>query len=296
MIADNVTAVVSRPPRRRRSNGIVRQVLVWVPAAVIAVYLLAAIAGPLVIDFDPVQTSVGDRLLPPGSLTTEGSVAVLGTDGTGRDLLGQLVYGARTSMLIGGLTVLVCAVVGIAVGLLAGYFRGLPDMALSRLVDILVAFPAIVLAIVVAGLFDRGIGVVVLALSLAGWVSFARLSRSVVVSIREREWVAAARVLGAAPMRILIRHVVPFVVGPVVALVALEFGLIVLGEAGLSFLGIGLPQDTVSWGQTIAAGKSYLSTAWWISVFPGIALALLVVMTGLLGDQLNSRYQRGGIR
>lgn len=137
---------------------------------------------------------------------------------------------------------------------------------------------------------------VVVALSLSGWVSFARLTRASTLSIKEREWVAAARVMGVSTTNIQVRHIMPFLVGPVAALLALEFGLVVLGEAGLSFLGIGLPPSTVSWGQTIAAGKEYLATAWWVSAFPGMALALLVIMVGLLGDQLNSRYQRGGVR
>lgn len=292
--------IAAAPVVRARPQGSVTRVVSttvrFIPLVVIALYALTALLGPVVMDFDPVRTNITDRLLPPGAMTSLGNVALLGTDGTGRDMLGQLVYGARTSMLIGVLTVTVCAVVGVAIGVVAGYLGGVPDMFLSRIIDVLIAFPSIVLAIVVAGLFERSITVVVVALSLAGWVSFARLTRSSAISLREREWVAAARVMGVSTSRVMGRHVLPFVVGPVVALVALEFGLIVLGEAGLSFLGIGLPYDTVSWGQTIAAGKSYLGTAWWISVFPGIALATLVVMAGLLGDQLNSRYQRGGSR
>lgn len=287
--------VLARRPRTGRVR-IVAAIVRAVPAVVVGLYALVAIIGPLVVGFDPVRTSIVDRLLPPGAVTSSGQIALLGTDGTGRDMVGQLIYGARTSMIIGTLTVAVCAVVGVTIGLVAGYFGGVADMVLSRIVDVLIAFPSIVLAIVVAGLFERSIAVVVVALSLAGWVSFARLTRGSTVSLREREWVSAARVMGVATPSVLVRHVLPFVVGPVVALVALEFGLIVLGEAGLSFLGIGLPQDVVSWGQTIAAGKSYLATAWWISVLPGIALATLVVMAGLLGDQLNSRYQKGAAR
>lgn len=297
MSADLIAvAPVVRPRARDGAMRALGTVVRSVPAVILCLYALVAIAGPLVIDFDPVRTELVDRLLPPGAVTSTGEVALLGTDGTGRDMVGQLVYGARTSMLIGILTVAACAIVGVTIGLIAGYFGGVADMVLSRIVDVLIAFPSIVLAIVVAGLFERSIGVVVVALSLAGWVSFARLTRGSTISLREREWVSAARVMDVATPRILVRHVLPFVVGPVVALIALEFGLIVLGEAGLSFLGIGLPHDVVSWGQTIAAGKSYLGSAWWISVLPGLALATLVVMAGLFGDQLNSRYQRGGAR
>lgn len=299
-MSTDTSALLADPRAWRRSlSGVSRGLtgaLAAIPLVVIGIYLLVALLGPVVVPYDPVQTHLLDRLLPPGSVTSTGTVAVLGTDGTGRDVLAQLVYGARTSMLIGGLTVAICAAVGLLVGMLAGYLGGGVDIVLSRIIDVLIAFPGIVLAIVVAGLFDRGILVVVLALALTGWVSFARLTRGATLSLKEREWVAAARVMGVAPLRVMTRHVLPFLVGPVAALVALEFGLIVLGEAGLSFLGIGLPRDVVSWGQTIAAGKEYLATAWWISAFPGAALALLVVMVGLLGDQLNGRYQRGGSR
>jgi ABC-type dipeptide/oligopeptide/nickel transport system permease subunit len=268
----------------------------WVTSAVILFYVLVAIFGPLLIHYNPINTPLLDRLKPPGSHVQGGGLALLGTDGTGRDILAQLIYGARTSVTIGVLTVSICCVVGVTIGVLAGFFGGLVDAILSRIIDVLLAFPGIVLAIVVAGLFTRSIWVVVIALALTGWISFARLSRSSALSIRRREWVEAARVLGVRPLSIMFRHVLPFVIGPVGALLTIEFGLIVLAEAGLSFLGIGLPSTTVSWGQTIAAGKEYLATAWWISAFPGITLAVLLLMVGLLGDHLNSRYQRGATR
>lgn len=287
-----------RPWRRTLSGASTgfTGVFAAIPAVVVALYVLVAVLGPVLMPYDPVATDLANRLLPPGATTSEGGIALLGTDATGRDVLVQVVYGTRTSMIIGGATVLICSAVGLVVGLAAGYWGGGVDFVMSRIIDILIAFPGIVLAIVVAGLFDRGLLVVIVALSLSGWVSFARLTRSATLSVKEREWVAAARITGVSTARIQLRHILPFLVGPLAALLALEFGLIVLAEAGLSFLGIGLPPSIVSWGQTIAAGKEYLSTAWWISVFPGIALALLVVMVGLLGDQLNSRYQRGGTR
>jgi peptide/nickel transport system permease protein len=287
-----------RPWRRSlsgASNGLTGA-LAAIPIVVIAVYVIVAVVGPILMPYDPIATELVDRLLPPGSVTADGGIAILGTDATGRDVLAQVIYGARTSMIIGGATVLICSAVGLVVGLAAGFWGGGVDFVMSRVIDILIAFPGIVLAIVVAGLFERGMLVVIVALSLSGWVSFARLTRSATLSLKERDWVSAAQVTGVPTSRIQTRHILPFVVGPVAALLALEFGLIVLGEAGLSFLGIGLPPSTVSWGQTIAAGKEYLATAWWISAFPGVALALLVVMVGLLGDQLNSRYQRGGAR
>jgi peptide/nickel transport system permease protein len=267
-----------------------------VPYVVLAVYAAVALAGPLLIDYNPVQADLANRLLKPGAQLSSGGTAWLGTDGLGRDIVAQLVYGARTSVLIGISTVVVSAVVGTAIGVTAGYFRGWLDTVLSRGIDILLAFPAILLAIVIAGSFERSAVVVVGALSATAWISFARVTRGTALSVRERAWVDAARVLGVRRRSILVRHVLPFAAGPVVALATLEFALVVLAEAGLSFLGIGLPSSAVSWGQTIANGKQYLATAWWISALPGIALSLLIVNIGILGDQLTARFGRGGLR
>jgi ABC-type dipeptide/oligopeptide/nickel transport system permease subunit len=267
-------------------------VLRRIPYAVLAVYALVGLLGPLVLRYDPVHVSLDDRLLGPGAHVSSGGTAWLGTDGLGRDVLAQVVYGARTSIVIGISTVVVSCVVGVAIGTVAGYFRGWPDTVLARGIDILLAFPAILLTIVIAGAFQRSVLVVVAALSATAWISFARVTRGVALSIRERPWVDAARVLGVRPARILLRHVVPFAAGPVVALATLEFAAVVLAEAGLSFLGIGLPNSAVSWGQTIANGKQYLETAWWISTLPGIALSLLIINIGILGDQLTARYGR----
>lgn len=288
-----ITAPPVAPVRTMRGRSRLRSSAAWIPAMIVSAYALAAIFGPMLVEFDPVRTELADRLLAPGERTSAGTVAFLGTDAVGRDIATMLLYGARTSILIGALTVVVCTVVGLVVGIVAGYKGGGIDAVLSRGIDVLLAFPGIVLAIVVAGLFSRSVGVVVLALSLTGWIRFARLSRGETLALRERDWVMAARVLGVRTPAIMFRHITPFLVGPVAALVTLEFGLVVLAEAGLSFLGIGLPSDVVSWGQMIANGREYLATAWWISAFPGVALALLVVSVGLLGDHLNSRYQRG---
>ncbi|WP_234320527.1 ABC transporter permease [Streptomyces sp. SBT349] len=278
------------PARRRGRRWPAR-----IPYVVVGLYLLVALVGPLLIDYDPVHTPLEDRLLSPGSETSDGSTAWLGTDGVGRDVLAQIVYGARTSVIIGGSTVGISCLVGVALGAVAGYARGWVDAVLARIFDVLLAFPAILLAIVIAGAFERSVPLVVFALSATAWISFARVTRSIAMSVRERAWVDAARVMGVPARTILGRHVLPFTAGPIVALATLEFALVVLAEAGLSFLGIGLPPSTVSWGQTIAGGKEYLETAWWISTLPGIALSLLIVNVGILGDQLTARHRRGDL-
>ena len=272
-------------PVKRRGTGLL-------PKIIVGFFVLLAVFGPLLVDYDPVHTPLDARLLPPGSATSTGT-AWLGTDGLGRDVLAQIIYGARTSMLIATCTVGLSCLVGVTVGVVAGYARGWTDGVLARVIDVLLAFPGILLVIVIAGAFDRSVLVVVVALSVTGWISFARVTRSVALSLRERAWVDAARVMGVSRTSIIVRHVLPFAAGPVVAMATLEFALVVLAEAGLSFLGIGLPSDAVSWGQTIANGKQYLETAWWISTLPGIALSLLIISVGILGDQLTARYRRG---
>jgi ABC-type dipeptide/oligopeptide/nickel transport system permease subunit len=299
-----MTTIVDRQPGSDRANrtgtsrhrGGRRRWWRLVPYVVLAVYAIVGGLGPLVIDYNPVHVSLADRLLRPGSHVSSGGIAWLGTDALGRDVLAQVVYGTRTSVLIGIATVVVSCVIGVAIGTVAGYFRGWLDTILARGIDILLAFPAILLTIVIAGAFERSVVVVVVALSATAWISFARVTRGVAMSIRERAWVDAARVLGVRPMSILLRHILPFTAGPVVALATLEFALVVLAEAGLSFLGIGLPNSAVSWGQTIANGKQYLATAWWISALPGIALSLLITSIGIIGDQLTARYGRGHLR
>ncbi|MFC4122913.1 ABC transporter permease [Nonomuraea zeae] len=291
-----MTAVAGVRPRAARRWAAGRRWLSRVPYAVLALYVVVGGAGPLLIDYNPVRVALDDRLLAPGTRLAAGGIAWFGTDGLGRDVLAQVVYGARTSVIIGVATVVVSCLIGVTVGVAAGYFRGWLDTVLARGIDILLAFPAILLTIVIAGAFERSVLVVVTALSATAWISFARVTRGVALSVRERAFIDAARVLGVRPAQILVRHIVPLTAGPVVALATLEFALVVLAEAGLSFLGIGLPNSAVSWGQTIANGKQYLETAWWISALPGVALSLLIINIGILGDQLTARYGRGHLR
>ncbi|MEV5072583.1 ABC transporter permease [Microbacterium sp. LMI12-1-1.1] len=267
-----------------------------IPLAIIGMYVLVALIGPLVISYDPVFTSVGDRLLPPGSVGADGAFYPLGTDGLGRDMVGQLVYGTRTSLIIGTCVVVISGFVGVLLGTIAGYFSGWVDVTVSRLIDVLLAFPGILLAIIITGVFERSMLVVIIALSVANWIGFARLSRGLGLSLRERPWVDAARLIGVRTPLLLGRHIAPFVLGPIVALATTEFAGAVLAEAGLSFLGLGLPPSSVSWGQTIAEGRTYLGSAWWISTFPGIALSGLVICAGLLGDRLTARFTSGDHR
>jgi peptide/nickel transport system permease protein len=291
-LVQDPAAPAPKPSPARAGGSALRRGVSAVPVVIIGLYVAAGLIGPLLIDYSPVGGRLEDRLLAPGSVTSGGSTAVLGTDALGRDLLGQVVYGARTSVLIGTLVVVCSGLVGLMVGTTAGYLRGRTDFVVTRVTDVLLAFPGILLAIVIAGVFDRSLAIVVIALSVTNWIGFARLSRSMATTLRERDWVRSATVIGVRPGRIIGRHILPFMLGPTLALATTEFAGAVLAEAALSFLGLGLPSHSVSWGQTIAAGKEYLASAWWISALPGIALAVLVICVGFTGDRLTRYYGR----
>jgi peptide/nickel transport system permease protein len=250
------------------------------------VFVLIAIFGPMVVPYDSVTVRTGDRLLPPGSTVAAGTTAILGTDQVGRDLLAQVLQGARISLLVGLATVAAAGLIGLVVGVLAGHYGGVFDAVSMRLADIQLAFPSILLAILIAALLGPSVANVIITLSLTRWVTFARVTRATTLVTKERDFVLAARALGAGDGRLLGRHIVPATVGPLVVIATVEVGLVILAEASLSFLGLGTPNDQPSWGLVIANGRAYLNTAWWISTMPGVALSLVVLAVGWFGDQV----------
>lgn len=260
-----------------------RLVLTAVP---VVFFVLFAAVGPLVVSYDSVLVSLRDRLSPPGAILASGDRAWLGTDRLGRDLLGQVVAGARVSLLVGSVTVVIAGIIGLALGITAGYFGGAFDNFVMRLADIQLAFPPILLAILIASVLGPSVPNVIITLAITRWVKFARVVRSATLSAKERDFVQAARSLGASDLRILARHVFPFTFTSFLVIATVEFGLVIIAEAGLSFLGLGTPESLPSWGLTISSGRDYLGSAWWISAFPGLALVLAVVAVGSFGDQL----------
>ncbi|MGH3748627.1 MAG: ABC transporter permease [Micromonosporaceae bacterium] len=269
--------------RRRSSRRL------WIAATPVAFFALAAVLGPLLYPYDS-GTAVGDRLLPPGSRTSDGNLVLLGTDGVGRDLVGQLLEGAQVSLVIGLSAVLLGAVVGGALGLLAGYFGRGVDQVIMRVADVQLAFPSILLAILITGVLGPSLLNLVIALSLTRWVVFARVGRASALGTKSREYVDVVRALGASHLHVLWRYILPNAVTPVIVLATVEVGLVILAEASLSFLGLGTPPSQPSWGLTIAEGREYLATGWWICAVPGAALALLVVSIGVCGDELRNRF------
>lgn len=248
--------------------------------ATIAVALLAPWLAP----HDPLAQSLDHRLLPPG---TTGHL--LGTDDLGRDLLSRLVYGTRTPILVGATAVLLGAGIGGLLGLVSGYFGGWTDRVVMRLADIQLSLPAILLALTVIAVRGPQIGYLIGVLALGIWPTTARVVRAQTLEVREREFVQAAKTVGASAVLILRLHVVRHTLGPLIVIATLELGQTILVAAALSFLGLGVQPPTPDWGAILAEGREYLSTAWWITTFPGVALVLLVVGVNLVGDWLRDR-------
>lgn len=265
----------------------------WVMVGTLLVFgtiALVAIAAPLLMPYSAADSSLLDRLKPPGTVLRNGAVAWMGTDAMGRDLLTLAVHGLRTSILVAVLATVISCLVGTAIGVTAGYFGGWVDALISRAVDIFLVFPAILLAIVIAGLLGPSLINLIIVLVFTRWVVFARIARASTLSLREREWVRGARVLGVPDAIVIFRHILPFLAGPLASVATLEFAAFVMTEASLSFLGIGLPASMVSLGKIISEGREHIDQAYWISVGPGLMLVTLVIAIGLVGDALSERF------
>jgi peptide/nickel transport system permease protein len=277
---------LSRPKARRRKR---KNVMAAVCGGLLVLYVAVAVLGPVFVEFDTRATSLPDRLLAPGERTADGRLALLGTDQLGQDIFAQVVVGARTSLWVSAAAVLLAAVTGSVVGLVSGYVGGKLDSVLMRLVDMQMAFPTILLAILIAGALGQSVFNVILALALANWVVYARVVRSQVLTLKSREFVDATRTLGAAHWHLLRHCIIPGCWASILVVATVDVGSMMLAEASLSFLGLGVPSNTASWGRTIFNGQSYLQIAWWISAMPGLALTLVVVALGFVGDHLRDR-------
>ena len=250
-------------------------------AIMVVLYVLTLLA-PLISPYDPnLQGDILSTQYLPPSLEHW-----MGTDKFGRDVLSRVLYGARISLTIGFIAVGISITLGTLIGAVAGYFGGWVDGVLMRLTDMMLAFPRLVLLIVVIALFDTSIWLVVVVLGLTGWMGTARIVRGEVLSLREREFVQAARALGMGDGRIILRHIVPNTLAPVIVSATLGIGQTILTEASLSFLGLGVRPPTPSWGTMIADGRDAITLAWWISTFPGLAIVFTVIAFNVLGDGL----------
>lgn len=251
--------------------------------AVFAAILAAALFAPWLAPADPTAISLGETFLAPSAAHW------FGTDQLGRDILSRAIHGASISLFIAACAVLLAGGLGTALGIVGGYFGGAVDALVMRLADIQLAFPAVILALVLSGAIGVNIGNLILVLTLANWARFARVTRGEVLSLKSRDFVLLSRLAGASRPWIMLRHVAPNIVGTFVVLATLDVGSVIVLEATLSFLGLGIQPPTPSWGGMIAEGRGYLSNAWWVCVMPGAVLIVTVLAANLLGDALRDR-------
>ena len=248
--------------------------------------VLPGLFAPYLAPHNPIKGSLRARLKPPVWVQGGTITHPLGTDKVGRDILSRIVYGARISLAVSVVAILVSGAIGTALGLIAGYFGGRLDALIMRLVDISLGLPVILLALVFVAAMGASFGTVVSVTAVLLWARYARQVRGETLSIRERDFIARARVAGASHVRIMLRYIFPNVVNTLTVLATLQIGAIILLESALSFLGAGIPRPTPTWGSMIADGRDLIVVAWWIAMFPGLAIMLTVLSLNLLGDWL----------
>jgi len=248
--------------------------------------MVAAAAAPLISPFDPLEQDIGQRLREPGWQDAQARVHPLGTDHLGRDILARIIFGSRVALVVGLAAVVISGVLGMLIGLVAGYFGGRTDDFLMRLADIQLAFPFILLAIAVIGVLGPSLRNIIIVIGVSSWVVYARVVRGEVLSIREREYVQAAVALGSRHGRVLLHHVLPNTLTPWLVVATLDMARVIVIESALSFLGLGVQPPTPTWGGMLADGRVYLSTAWWLATFPGLAILITVLGINLFGDGL----------
>ncbi len=275
--------------RRRRPLAVLRgsrRVAAASALVILGFVSTGAIAAPLLTPHLPGTIDIANRLVPPAWATGGRAVHPLGTDQLGRDVFSRLAFGARVSLLVGLSAVAISGMIGVSLGLIAGYYGGWFDDVIMRLADFELAFPFILLAIAILAVLGPGLEKVILVLGLTGWAQYCRLTRAQVLGLRETEFVEAARTIGASTARILIRHVLPNALAPVIVIASFSVAGVIIAEASLSFLGLGVPPAVPSWGGMLSEGRAYIERAWWLVTFPGLMLMLTVLSINVLGDAI----------
>jgi ABC-type dipeptide/oligopeptide/nickel transport system permease subunit len=267
-------------PRLRRLRFIA------VGATLVTLAVACALLAPLLAPHDPYRQAIGARLIPPVWDAGGSWRHPLGTDGLGRDLLSRIIYGARVSMTAGALAVLLSMVLGVVAGLLAGYFRGHVDLVVSNAVDIMLAFPFLLLALAAVAAVGPGFGNMIIVLGITGWPIYTRVVRAETLKYRERDFVQAARALGGGSARIIAAHVLPNLASTIIVMASLEVARMIILESFLSFLGLGIQPPVPSWGSMLGEGRVYMLTHWWLAAFPGAAIFVTTLGINLFGDGL----------
>jgi peptide/nickel transport system permease protein len=294
-------ADVVGPPRSGRPRRLRAAIRPWLRAKVLVgtiivlILIFVGTLAPWISPYDPNGQNLALALRPPDWLF---GPHVLGTDAVGRDILSRLFYGARVSLVIAVMVVIISGVVGIALGAISGYFAGTTDFAIQKLVEVVWAFPPLLLAIAIMAFLGQGLENLILALVSQRWIDYCRVSRGQALSLRTREFVDAARSLGAGHTRIILHHILPNLFPSAVVIGTFSMASAIISEAALSFLGLGVPPEIPTWGTMLADGRTYISTSWWLALFPGLCIFFTVLGINLLGDGLRDildpRLKRSG--
>jgi peptide/nickel transport system permease protein len=277
-----------------RRSRIIQNLTLIIPLAIFIVLIFTAIFANVLSPYSYDDTSPKERWLAPVFFTNADGVPgtmhhIMGTDALGRDILSRVIYGARVSLSVSLLVIAITAFVGTTLGVLSGYLGGNVDSVIMRITDIALSFPGLLVAMLLSVSMGPGFFTVVMALSILGWAGYTRMVRGAALQIRNSDFVAQARVIGASPFRIMFVHIFPNVVNPLIIIMTMAVGMMILAESGMSYLGIGIPPPMPSWGSMVSDGRNYLDTAWWISVFPGICIGLVVLSGNFLGDWLRDK-------
>jgi peptide/nickel transport system permease protein len=248
--------------------------------------IFSAAFAPLLSPHDPILQDVEKRLIPPIGQEGADRLYLLGTDHLGRDIVSRLIYGARISIVVSVSAVALSALLGTLIGLLSGFYGGKLDNLFMRIADVQLAFPFILLAIAIIAVLGPNLQNIIIVMGITGWVIYARVVRAEILSLREKEYVTAVRALGGSNSRIIFKHLLPNVIPPIIVIITLEMARMIIMEAALSFLGLGIQPPTPTWGGMLADGRVYLSTSWWLATFPGVVIMLVVLGINLLGNWL----------
>ncbi len=278
--------LAERSTWRRALRSLTKSRVATAGLVVLACVIASAISAPWVSPHNPNEQVLERRLLPPAWQEGGTSQHLLGTDHLGRDILSRVIYGSRISLSVGVLAVLISGLLGVSAGLVAGYYGRRWDAAIMRLVDVQLAFPFILLALAIIGVLGPGLRNVIIVLGVAGWMVYARVVRGQVLSVREREFVDAARAVGASDFRIIRLHVLPNTLAPVIIVGTFAVATCIITEASLTFFGLGVEATIPTWGSMLSDGRAYLGTAWWLTTFPGLAMMLTVLALNVIGDWL----------
>lgn len=250
-------------------------------AIILVIVILVGIFGKMIAPYDPMAMDLSLKLLPPLS---EGHI--LGTDQLGRDILSRIIVGARISLIIGAVTVIGAGIIGTIIGIISGYFRGWIDAIIMRIVDVTLSFPFILMVLVISTVLGAGLRNIIFALIIAGWVAFARIVRSEVLALREKEFIIASIATGVPRWEIIVKHILPNLFTPIIVLASLQTANYIIAEAGVSFLGFGIQPPTPAWGNMLSEGRDFIFSSWWLITFPGLAILITTLGINLVGDWL----------